>query len=476
MKRDQSPENGWGLATQTRRRFAVLFFLAGMILAGILNSAGTVSWAQGEPSPAPTDAPVIANAPGTRTAEEIVAVVGDSPILRSEVLEQAGVVAEQLQVSPADTAAYNQVHREVLGRLIDDQILLKEAESQNLKVSPEEIDARVEEVIQSNMRQLGGPEAFQAQLKKEGITEQELRNRYREEARRQLLATHLVQKDVRPKVSLPADAARKFFEDNRSQLPKKPRALRIQDCFFRTDPDSVLLNRARERALEVRQQIAGGMPFTEAARKFSDDPRGSEGGVLGRFERGDLDPDLEKEAFALQAGEVSQPVLTRFGYHLITLTGKDPQGAWVEASHILFGVTPTRTDEEKARQQAQRVYEQVTAGQLDFSDAIRTHSDDPESKAKDGELGWIPINSFYGDMKAVADTLRVGRISPPVAGDGGYHVFKVLGEQAESNYSYEEVEDEMKNYAAQQAMEKELRVYLDELRKKYFVEIRTASW
>ncbi len=90
-------------------------------------------------------------------------------------------------------------------------------------------------------------------------------------------------------------------------------------------------------------------------------------------------------------------------------------------------------------------------------------------------MGWIPFDNFFGDMKATVDTLRVGRLSRPIAGDGGYHIFKVLGEQAESNYAYNEIQDQVKQAAAQQVMEKELRTWLEQLRKKYFVEIR-AHW
>lgn len=424
--------------------------------------------AQSDPG-RPAEAP-----PGARVAEDVAAVVGDTPILRSEVEEQVQMIAEQRQISPSDTAAYNELHRLVLDRLIDDQVLLREAEAQDIKAPPEEVDQLIEQKMQENIRQFGNREALLAQLQKQGMTEQELRTRLREDVRKQILASRLVQKEVRPKVNLPPDAGRKFFEANRTEIPKKPRSLRIQDLFIRTRPDSVLAHRAHERALDVRQKIADGLPFADAAAKFSDDPRGKEGGSLGRFEKGELDSDLEQAAFSLGVGEVSQPVTSRFGIHLVKVTDKDPAGAWVEASHILFAVTPSRSDEEQARERAEDIYQQVTSGKLDFVEAIRRHSEDPDSRSRDGDMGWIPIDGFYGDMRAVVDTLRVGRISRPVSGDGGFHVFKVTGEQAESTYSFDEIEEQMKQYAAQEAMEKELRGWLDQLRKKYFVEIRKA--
>lgn len=405
--------------------------------------------------------------------EEIAAVVGDTPILRSEVEQEAQLAAEQLQIATGDTAAYRKLHRDVLDRMVENQLLLLEAKGQNLKVEEDEVAKAVEQQIQNTIRQSGGPAAFQDQLKKQGMTEQELRTRYREEARKQILANKLIQKEVKPQITVSDSTVRRFYEENRSQLPKKPRALRIQDLFIRTRPDSVVEGRTLQRAEEVRGKILGGLSFADAAAQNSDDPRGKEGGSLGRVARGDLDPDMEAAALSLPQGQVSQPVRSRFGYHLFLVTDKDPQGEWVELSHILFAITPSHSDEVEAQTRAQKIKEQVLAGTLDFTEAIRRFSDDANSKKQDGDMGWIPIDNFYGEMKAVADTLRVGRMAGPVAGDGGYHVFKILGEQAEGNYSFEEIQDQMKQLALQQELEKQLQSYVDKLRKKYYVEVRT---
>jgi len=269
--------------------------------------------------------------------------------------------------------------------------------------------------------------------------------------------------------------ARRFFEENRSQLPKKPRALRVQDLFLRTRPDSLLSQRALATAKDVRVKVLGGLSFEDAAARFSDDPRGKEGGTLGRFNKGELDPALENAAFALRKGELSQPVETRYGWHILKMVDRDSAGTWVDVKHILIAETPSKVNEDAARERAEAVRADIVSGKIDFVDAIKKYSDDPDAKTRDGDLGWIPIDSFYGDMHAVADTLRVGRISPPVAGDGGFHVFKVLGEQAEGTYTFDEVADQMKQLAGQKAMETQLKSWLEELRKKYPVETK-VKW
>ncbi len=403
-------------------------------------------------------------------------MVGSTPIFRSALEEQVEAEAMQLRIEKADTAAYNQLHRDVLNGLIDQELLLLEADARNLRAADEEIDAEVDRVIQANIRQLGGETEFRAQLARENLTEAALRARYRDEVRRRIVTQRLISQEIQPKVVVTDEMARTFFEANRSQLPKKPRSLRLRDLFVQIRPDTILSQRARETALDVRSKITGGtLSFEEAAARYSDDPRGKEGGVLGRVERGRLaqfGAELEATAFALQAGELSGPVQSPYGYHLLKADDKDPNGEWVDLRHLLIGVTPSRVDEADAFDRATDLRARIASGALDFVEAIRRHSDQPGAPENEGDLGWIPIDAFDGEMRAVVDTIRVGRLSPPVPVEGGFHIFMVLGEQAEATYTYDEVAEEMKQYAGRQAMDEELQAWLTELRAKHHVDVR----
>lgn len=440
-----------------------------LTVIGILAVAGPAGWSGFGASAGPTPAA------DERMVDAIVAVVGSTPILRSEIDEQAQILAEHLRVDAADSTAYNRVYREVLESRINEQLLVLEAESRDMTVTPEEIEREVEAAIRGNMRALGGRAGFEEQLRLEGLTESDLREQYRGEARKKILATRLIQKEVRPGVVVSEERARRFYEENRSQLPPKPRTVRLQDLFIRTKPDPVVEQRARERAEEIHGKILGGLAFEDAARRYSDDPRGGEGGLLGRFGRDELDFEMGQIAFSLDEGEISRPVSSGFGYHILKVSGRDPDGEWVELRHILAAATPTRSDEVKAEDRAEEVLRRIQAGDVSFTDAIIQHSDSPTARDNEGDLGWIPMDQIFGKMRDVIDTLRVGRIAGPVAGDGGYHIFKVLGEEAEGTYTYDEIADHIRHYAAEAAMEEAMASYLEELRKKHFVEVR-VTW
>lgn len=459
----------WPRAEKEEKMIQLAGWVRILIVTGILTAMGLTGMPCSDASARQ------ASAADERTVDEIVAVVGNTPILRSEIDQQAQILAEYSRVDPADSTTYGRIYREVLESQINEQLLVLEAESQGMDVTPADIERQVDAAVQGNIRALGGRAGFEEQLRLEGLTESELREQYRDEARKTILVNRLLQNEVRPKVVMTEEKARRFFEENRAMIPPKPRQLRLQSLFIRTRPDPVVEERARERAEEIHEGIVQGMSFQEAARRFSDDPRGSEGGVLGRFGRDDLDPEMAEVAFSLAIGDVSRPVSSGFGYHILKLIERDPDGDWVELRHILCAATPTRSDEVKAEDRATEIFSRIRSGEISLTDAILRYSEAPNAKETEGDLGWLPIDQVFGKMRAVVDTLRVGRLAGPVGGDGGYHIFRVLGEEAEGTFTYDEIADVIRHHATEAEMEKGLNSYLEELRKRHFVEVR-VSW
>ena len=87
-------------------------------------------------------------------------------------------------------------------------------------------------------------------------------------------------------------------------------------------------------------------------------------------------------------------------------------------------------------------------------------------------MGWLAIDNFLGDTRGAVDSLRVGEVSRVAAVEGGFHLFKLIGEQAESEYSFEEIKDELRGMVEREERQKRLETYLKELREPSFVEVR----
>lgn len=434
-------------------------------MAGLLLAALVI----GSTGPALGQAPTAAGG----VIEGVAAVVGDKPILRSEVEEQFIALSPQFQVDPSDSSQANQLRREILDNLISEQLLTQEAEAVGLKVDEAAIDEAVSQAIESDRARLGA-EGFAEQLKKEGLTEAGLRTRYSEEAQQELLRRNLLQKEVFAKVTVTDAQVRKSFTDNKEKIGKKPRALRVLDLFIRTTPDSLIEQAQRKRAEGVRSEIVGGLAFDEAAKKYSDDEKSrAQGGLLPPFAPGDLgDRSFEKVAFSLPVGEVSEPVRTNLGYHIVQVVNRDAQAQSVQIRHILIKVTPTRADESRIRAKVDSIHDEIASGKLDFADAVRRYSNDSASREVGGDVGWLAIDNFLGDTRGAVDSLRVGQVSRVAQVDGGYHIFKLTGEQAESEYNFDEIKDDLRGMVEREERQKRLEAYLKELRGRYFVEVR----
>jgi peptidyl-prolyl cis-trans isomerase SurA len=152
---------------------------------------------------------------------------------------------------------------------------------------------------------------------------------------------------------------------------------------------------------------------------------------------------------------------------------RDPSGAWAQVRHILIGVLASRSDEQRTRERIMRVREEIASGQLDFAAAVERYSNDPPSRDLGGDVGWLPIDNFLGETRAVVESLRVGDVSEVAEVEGGFHVFKLIGEQAETDYNFEEIRGELRNLVELDERQKRFEEYLAELRTKTYVEIRT---
>jgi peptidyl-prolyl cis-trans isomerase SurA len=437
----------------------------GSILIGSWIAGGTNASAQGNSrTPGPRQSAVV---------EGVAAVVGDRPILRSEVEEQFETFAPQFNIDPADTAKANQLRRDILENLIAEQLLIIEAEKEGIKVDEAQVQQAVDESVKGDRERLGA-EGFAKELQNEGLTEVQLRSRYAEEARKEYLRSQLLKKDVFSKVAITDADVQKSFQDNREKIGKKPRALRVLDLFVRVAPDSMVEKNYRKNADEIRQKIAGGLSMDAAAREFSDDENSREnGGLLPRFGPGSLgDRTFEQLAFTLPIGEISDVIRTNLGYHVIQVVARDPNQQWTQIRHVLVKVTPSRTDENRARAKISSIRDQIVTGKIDFADAVRRYSDDVGTREQGGDIGWLPIDSFLGETKDVVDSLKVGQISKVAAVEGGFHIFKLMGEQAESDYVFDEIKDQLRDMVEKDARQKQLETYLADLRTRTFVEIR----
>lgn len=194
---------------------------------------------------------------------------------------------------------YDMMYQYVGPRVLDELILIRlveqEAAAQGVTVPGEEIDAEVEAIAQ----QVGGTQQLELILSQQGAGLEQLRD----EIRRTLLIRALLE----PQIEVTDEEVRAFFEEN-ADLFAQREMVRARHILVST----------KEQAEELRRQLLDGADFATLAREHSSDAgSAARGGDLGWFGRGVMVAPFEEAAFSLKVGEISEPVQSSFGYHLI---------------------------------------------------------------------------------------------------------------------------------------------------------------
>ncbi len=164
---------------------------------------------------------------------------------------------------------------------------MQEARSRGINATFDEVEDAVQRHVAMIRDQMGGEEAFQRQLVQEGIAYEELLERYREEARRELLYTRLIQREIYSKIEISDAEVQRYFDEHRAELPPKPARVEIAHVFIGLRPEEEDFKAAQAKLEQIGKRMAAGESFESVAREFSQDEASRErGGDLGWFDAG----------------------------------------------------------------------------------------------------------------------------------------------------------------------------------------------
>lgn len=184
---------------------------------------------------------------------------------------------------------------------------------------------------------------------------------------------------------------------------------------------------ALAKAQEVAARAKAGEDFAALAQIYSEDPGSqSRGGYLGYIKGGRLIYPFEKVAFAMNPGEISDPVETRFGYHIIKVHNVRADRGERLCAHIFLQVPRDATPDVEAQRkaEAESIYNDLLAG-ANFADMAREKSEDQSNAMRGGELPWVSSGDLVKEFEDVAFSMEVGEISAPVRSVYGYHIIKL---------------------------------------------------
>lgn len=405
--------------------------------------------------------------------DRVVAVVEDQAVFASDVNQMVKQFMFQEGAEVTDSSVIAEMERKALEELVNNKLILVQAERLGMEVPFSDVEERVERTIAEYEKMLGGKEAFDHQLQAEGLTLEELKKLYREQIRNRMLMDRVLSSEIdRAKLQVSDEELRSEYQKRKANFPKRPEVVHLATIFFAFKSSSRATEEARKRIEEIRQKIQGGMDFSEAARIYSEDPSSERGGDLGFMNIDDIKEKTFAEAAArLQTGQMSEPVLTSYGYHLIRMVGKRESDGAVHLQHILVRVKPGDEDIRSVFERAQGVYEQLEAGAA-FDSLAALYSDDESSAERGGDLGWLKVADLPSFFQDVLSEMEVGHTSQILRESSGFRIVKLLGREEEREYTFDEVKGELRKIIEQDKMSLMLDDYIRKLRGKFHVEIR----
>ena len=215
-------------------------------------------------------------------------------------------------------------------------------------------------------------------------------------------------------------------------------------CDEYASPEDTL--KAYEKILQIRDRIFAGDDFSTVAKATSDDPSvKTNGGDLGYFTVFRMIYPFETAAYNTPVGQMSMPVRTRFGYHLIKVHDKRPARGQVRVAHIMVLTPETMTDEEKitAEKKINQYYDSLKQG-ADFADIAMKYSEDRGSASRGGELQWFGTGRMVPEFENAAFALNnIGEYSQPIKTSFGWHIIKLLEKKGVDNF--EQIKPELEN-------------------------------
>ncbi len=205
---------------------------------------------------------------------------------------------------------------------------------------------------------------------------------------------------------------------------------------------------AYNKIMKIRARIMKGEDFTKVAKEkgISDDPSAKDnGGDLGYFTALQMIYSFETVAYTTKVGEVSQPVRTRYGYHIIKVVDRRPAQGELLCAHIMVKTPPNMSKEDSLNsfKKITQIYDTLKSGKKKFEDLAMQYSDDKQSAKKGGELPWFGTNKMPPEFEKSAFAMKnKGDYSEIMRTKYGWHIIKLIDKRGLA--SFEDMKSELK--------------------------------
>ncbi|MFM1840874.1 MAG: peptidylprolyl isomerase [Sediminibacterium sp.] len=347
-------------------------------------------------------------------ADKIVGAVGDKYILKSDI--DNAIADYKRQAQGQEGAVIPSVCQVLEGQLIRKALVLQ-SEKDSLVVTDEEVENMIDTKIRRFIAEFGSKEALEEIAGKSIF---QLKEDFRMPIKEQKLAQDMQEKIVE-KIKITPNEVRQYYNKiSVDSLPLYESEVSIAQIIIHPKANRDIEEYVISQLLGYRKQVEAGInTFDQLIKLYSEDPGAKENlGVynLNRNER-NFDPAFMAGSFRLKDGQISAPIKSKFGYHLIQLISRSGDDAVVK--HILR-IPPITNDEiNETKHLLDSIKKEVLAGRLIFGEAVNKYSDDEGSKFSGGSItgndgsAYVNLDQLDKDMIMVVKNMKPGEISEP---------------------------------------------------------------
>ncbi|HEY1043100.1 MAG TPA: peptidylprolyl isomerase [Telluria sp.] len=403
--------------------------------------------------------------------DSIAVVVNDEVITRNELAGRVRDIEMRMRANNSPMPDREDLERQVTERMIVERAQLQLAREYGVRISDMELDRAVARIAEGQKMSV---QDLRNAMEKEGMPFPV----FREEIRKEIILTRLREHEVDAKVQVSdaevdtfiaaqEAAAAQNFELNLAQI-----LVRIPD---NASPEQIAARKAR--ADEVMRQLRTGADFARVAATFSDASDALQGGAVGWRPSNSLPPVFADVLVRMNPGQVTDPIRSSTGFHILKLVDKReppkqeeaPVVQQTRARHILIKLTPTMSEAD-AQKKLTELKAQVDSKAATFEELARQNSNDT-SAAKGGDLGWLYPGDTMPEFENVMNSLKPGEVSGIVKTPLGLHLIQVVERKAD------DAAKERKRQEARQALfarkqQEALEDWERQVRDRAYVEFR----
>lgn len=337
---------------------------------------------------------VAQNVNNDEVIDKVIAVVGQNMIKKSEL--ETAFLQQKMNSKLIIENEYEQKCDLLEGMLIN-KLMLHQAEIDSIEVTDDEINREMDNRIRYMISAYGSQESLERQMKK---SLSEIKTYFKDVIKENIMIAQIEQKLTGTLSVTPQEVAEFYNSIPKDSLPTIEQEYEFTQIVKMPQVSEEEKERVKSKLNDYRDRILKGSKFSTIATLYSEDPASAKkGGELGFFSRGQMVGEFENAAFALQDGEISPIIETKYGYHIIQMIER--RGKQVNCRHILLQPKITPQQLAEAYKELEEIKAKIDRGEITFEEAIVKYSDDP-SKVNQG----LVINPYNASAIFTKDAIN----------------------------------------------------------------------